>query len=536
MAEETIGNNLGSTVTDLEIDKCMIYSAAGALDFKNSVAEFNYYEDIFSNFASGTLLLNDSTGAQNKLSWSGDEYLELEVNKPKGKNNPKAKPLKGKFRIYTNTGRHLTKDDNENLLINFVSEEMFISEKMKLSVAYKDMTIGEMVRAIALDYLKIPKEDFPIENVEKTLGQFHIVIPKLKPMEAINWLATKAISEKYGKESGASYVFWRDRNGYHFKSLISIFADVSGGTGNEKLTNQYINPFSPGERSSGYWYGIKNADLSNVGGNNSPVDYDPYMQIISYEVMNTFDTMEAHQRGVFANRVLGINYLSRTHAIGDFDYPKYFQYLQSNEFPSPFYKKDPKLDENGNQVKQNGTPVYEKTGYYNSEPIMSNIYDRANKGHSDYKESTLKIYPSSTTNPSVEYIKENSPLEAKNRNYIEHTLPYRYAQLSLFNHNRLKMVIPGDPYISVGKVIYVRIPQTAKGKDNKKLADRFLTGFYIVSAVRHKLDQENNFETILEIIKDSYQGRDLNKDGIIGLSSFDNSSVDVRSLVTNNSF
>ena len=64
------------------------------------------------------------------------------------------------------------------------------------------------------------------------------------------------------------------------------------------------------------------------------------------------------------------------------------------------------------------------------------------------------------------------------------------------------------------------MPQTAKTPEGNKLYDRFLSGYYIVSALRHKFDQENNFETVLEVVKDSYTGRKEQYEGKAGLDSF----------------
>ena len=72
----------------------------------------------------------------------------------------------------------------------------------------------------------------------------------------------------------------------------------------------------------------------------------------------------------------------------------------------------------------------------------------------------------------------------------------------------------------------------------KKLYDRFLSGYYIISALRHKFDQENNFETVLEVIKDSYSGRKELYEGQAGLTGGDiNPDVGtVISNIKNNSF
>lgn len=481
--------------TDLEINKCTIVSAAGkSLDFKNAVVEFNYYEDIFSNSSSGVLVLSDSEGRQNQLSWTGDEYLILEFGKPEAK-DLEIPPFKGIFRIYTVKGRHLGNDTNENLTINFCSEELFLSERMKISKSYENKPISEIVKDIATNFLKIPESK--LLEVEATEGVQDMLVPKLKPLEAINWLSTLAISKELGLGGGATYLFYKDRDGYRFKPLLSIFKNI------ESDAIQYTNPIAKKSgitnKSSGYWYGMKNVEAPK--GDYKP---DPYEQIISYQIMNSFDSVETHQRGMFGNRMLSIDYITRTHEIADFNYDTYWEYLQKMKFYS-----DP---------------------YYNNQPIKSLSKDRFGKGHSDYTESTIKIYPSTTRMKDSNYIKEQYARINKQvpANYVENCIPYRFAQLSLLGFNRIKLIIPGDPYITVGKVIYVNFPQTAREASGKAKYDRFFTGYYLISAVRQKLDQENNFETVLELIKDSYTGKKSIVGEKVGLDPYTESDNEVR--------
>ena len=262
-------------------------------------------------------------------------------------------------------------------------------------------------------------------------------------------------------------MFWKNRDGYQFRSILSLYDDQAAI---ERF--QYTNPIARaqiGGASSGYWYGIKNADYRGE------VPWDPYEQIISHHPLDSFDPFELNQRGGFANRTLSLDYMKRTHENIDFDYKKYWGFLNSKIL---MYKDD----------------------YYNNKPIISDVTDRFGKNHNEYLESTIKIHPAKDDN-------------------LEKAVPYRYAQLALIGHNRLKMVIPGDPYIAVGRIIYIHMPQTAKDNNGNKVYDRFLSGYYIVTALRQKFDQENNYETILEVVKDSYTGRKEQYDGKAGLDS-----------------
>jgi hypothetical protein len=471
------------TVTGLEVNRCLITSATASIDFKNAVAEFAYFEDLFTNTVSGMLLISDSSAFPNILSWCGEERLELEINKP-GSNQP---PFSGTFRIYNISRRHITKDNNENYLINFCSEELVISEKTRISKTYKNTKISDIVKDIAFNYLKIKPTDFPDTNIEETFGNATITIPNMKPLEAINWLCTMAIvgDTKFGNHSGpdggASYLFWRNKDGYHFRSLLSIFNTVNPHS--SPSTSSYRHPLSDPKYQYGYWYGLKNTDVP------SDFPYDPYSQIISYEILNTYDALESQQRGMFSNRTISLDFITRKYTVSDFDYNTYF-----NDF-----------------LKQK-VDLY-KT--FNTLPVVSNAVDRLGKTANQYPTGNIRIYPSTTLQAENEFVKQNSPNVYPN--YVENTVPYRLAQLSLIGINRIKLAIPGDPYITVGKLVDVFLPQTTiDPKTGNKLKDRFLSGTYLVTCVRHALDQENEFKTVIEVVKDAYS----EVESVNGLASF----------------
>lgn len=469
-------SSVNNTVLGLEIKQCKILSSKGEeMDFKNAVTEYNYYEDLFSNFVYGTLMISDSNAFQNKHHWTGEEKLILEIDKPQ--NNGKALPLKGEYKIFQMETRKLGNDTNENLTINFCSPQLSLSNQIKISKSYKGKKISDIVKDICKTFLGLRVEDEKDENgkvikpsqllVEPTLGTRDVVIPKLSPFEAINWLATQAISEEIGLEGGANYHFWQNRDGFFFQSMLHRLNRV----GDYQYTPPLSKEGQSGGKGSGYWYGTKNIEYQQPR-------WDPYEQIISFEVLDTYDTVKSAKKGMFANRLLSIDYLRRTHENADFDFNKYWNFINKN---IQMYK-----DEYFNNVRT--------FGKYSPAPDIDNS-----------KESTIKVYPSTTNQKKNPYIKGRQPNISSN--YVEQFVPYRYGQTGLSGHNRIKILVPGDPYISVGKIVYVHFPKTSKGMTNatqEDVEDKFLAGFYMISAVRHMLNQENEFNTALELIKDSY--------------------------------
>ena len=85
---------------------------------------------------------------------------------------------------------------------------------------------------------------------------------------------------------------------------------------------------------------------------------------------------------------------------------------------------------------------------------------------------------------------------------IENYIPLRTAQLGLANYTVVKITIPGDPGITAGKTIDFNL-LTLKPSTNTKQLDRYYSGTYLVSAVRHIITSGGAYQTVLEICKDS---------------------------------
>ena len=79
-------------------------------------------------------------------------------------------------------------------------------------------------------------------------------------------------------------------------------------------------------------------------------------------------------------------------------------------------------------------------------------------------------------------------------------VPKRSAQLSLIQHTVGKIVIPGDTGITAGRCIQFNLPS----KTDASVLDTNYSGKYLVTAVRHIVQSQGVFQTVLEISKESF--------------------------------
>ena len=272
-------------------------------------------------------------------------------------------------------------------------------------------------------------------NVQPTYGMYDLIIPNLKPFQAINWLATYAI-DNGNKELGSPYIFFENKSGFQFVSILRLFKQ-----------NLYET----------YTYQPINTD---------PFDFDKNLKtIINYEQISKFDTIKNIKQGKFINKLYTVDTVTRSYKETIFNYGEYF----------------PKSEDlNGN-------------------PIITNATNRFNDSYLDTNEASIKFSFTNSGLNNNKYVKDKNIKLTDNN--VETRLPYRSAQLSLFNSNKYKLTITGDPDIEVGVKIEFIVPNLSF-EEGKKSSDSFHSGEYIVSALRHMIIQ-NTYYTILEISSDT---------------------------------
>lgn len=426
-------------VQDFVLESCKIVTGqANPFDFRYMVVEINYFEDIYNACITGNMVINDTNNFLNGLGFNGTEYLLLTFSKP-------GMPTKVEktFRIFKVSNRTLVKDQNENYVLHFCSEELMLSEQYRVSKSYRGSKISDMVKDVVLNQLKTSPTKFLDANIEETQGIKDLIIPNLKPFEALSWLSTYAISNS-SQTAGSPYLFYENLNGYNFRSLQSLFTNKVYNTYNVEVKNLRM-PDDPRVQDM-------SADMTNV---------------LHYDVLNNFDSIELINSGAYANRLIAIDPIRQTYSVTNFDYNKYFDTAQ-------------KLNKNG---------------------IISNAQNRKGDTVNTTYDAVLKVMTTNTGQSTKNrYIKSHQG-NIKDLN-VEMTVPYRTAQIAQINAIKYRVLLPGDPLLTVGSVITFNLPDIRPTDQGREL-DKYYSGNYLVTAVRHKIDQENKFLSLVELSKES---------------------------------
>jgi hypothetical protein len=259
-------------------------------ELKKVMVEMSYFEDIYNFVVSGYITIIDAQGFIELLKITGNEFIEVNFGKVRGFANNTDQL----FRVYKSSARKPSGNQNsEAYTLYFCSEELLLSEQIKVSKAFTGYRISNIINDVLLNTLKVKSGN--IYKIEPTSGVYDFVIPNMKPLESISWLSTYARPEKLDKYPGADMLFFETKDGFQFRSLQSMFSEPVYAT---------------------YKYEAKNID------DKRQTFQEKSIGVLNYEITKPFDTLNEISSGTLANKLISIDPLTRTVKTTTFDYEK----------------------------------------------------------------------------------------------------------------------------------------------------------------------------------------------------------------------
>jgi hypothetical protein len=323
--------------------------------------------------------------------------------------------------------------------IDFVSEEFIFAEQYRISKAFRNTKISDIIENILTNYIKVGKKDTKPLSIENTYGVYDFVLPNKKLFETINWLATYARPEK---NPGADMLFFENSEGYYFNSLQTLYQQPI-------YQRYYLNPKN-----------ISN-DLNQQ-----------FTNVIEFRILNFFDALDAVTNGTFANKVITFDVLTRKVHSNFFSYGDYFQ-------------------------KSKSLNDYGITNNYENRRKES-MYKTLDG--SDLEMGTLRLASSNAYQKLNRFVQSSTggANNVANDIFIETYLKHRVAQIGLFKNTRIEIAVPGDPSLVIGKTVeFIHF-----GVGENRIADPYLSGKYLITALRHSI-KTDTYITLLELSKDS---------------------------------
>lgn len=263
---------------DFKIEVLELISSSGqSVDLRAAFEELQIYQDLYSSVISGEILVNDKSDVFCNFALCGNEYLRVSIDKPS-----LGLPFERIFRIYKTTERRPINNSDQAYILHFCSEEMVLSNSMRVSRSYKGLPVVDIIYDVLFDILKVDKSR--VDKFEETSGPFDFVVPYYRPFEVIQWATARA----YKTDPKFCYFFYESSSGFNFQSLQSLFKQT---------------PYKKMK------YDIKKID-SEVATNKDSID--------KFSILNDFDIITSVSNGSMASRLLAVDIFSQSYKTYDY--------------------------------------------------------------------------------------------------------------------------------------------------------------------------------------------------------------------------
>lgn len=420
------------------------------MDLRDFVVEINLFEDMFSNFLHGNLVISDSRNLIEKLNLHGEEVLITKIRTP---SLDKIHTISKTFRTYKISDRKIVRDNNtQTFVIHFASTELYLDILLPVFISFEGK-ISDVVEKVFTNYISTFR-DYDIEEsgtsvttsaqqspfiiLNNPSNKVKFVSPGWSPFKIINWLASKSIPED-GKAS--NFLFFESNKAFYFGSVEYI------------LKNAVENNSSLGT------YFISASNMSEL---NSTKDLNREMFIArDVEMVNTVDQIKNFTNGYLASRLIYLDVYNKEYQAIDYDhveeYKNYFHTSgQGDKAVPPFFE---------NSLRNFTTNI----SFYPKNPKLYNNFE-------------------DNVNEKMDIIYGN-----------------RKSSLLDLNNIRMNITVPGRTDIEVGRMLNFIFPSldTKSEEDStSSKSDKLYSGNYLVTAIRHKFNKNEHVMT-MEIVKDS---------------------------------
>lgn len=289
---------------DVNIEECTIYSSRGVFqNVRQQVMTLIIYEDIFSPFITGSIVLRDSLDLHNVFPLIGEEVLKLKVSTP----SITGAVIDEEFQIYKMSDKMDTSDRTVMYELNFISREAIIDQNKKISKVYAGK-ISDIVPKFLFDQTDglETKKKMLIENTRNTIKY---VSPYWGPIKNLTFLSENAISET----QSPSFLFFENRDGFNFRSIENLY---KGKPVQEFIHDNYTRDSFPG------------------GGNVLNIDAD-YKRIATVVYADSFNYIDRLRGGMYSSKLISYDSTKKTYTVKNYDIKSRYGYqTHLNEYPS----------------------------------------------------------------------------------------------------------------------------------------------------------------------------------------------------------
>lgn len=442
MAEESIQKAGSVKITELKV----ITSNNVVIDLNEFLVELNVYEDMFSNYLYGNMVLSDSRNLIAKGPLIGEELVVVKVQTP---TFPVA--ITKTFRIYKISNRNVVRDNNTQVFtIHFASIELFYDILLPLFIPFEGKIVDVVAEIFsnyiatnrnyqiseASDQVKAIETITPLVVLNEVENQVKFVAPGWSPFRCINWLASKSVPKD---GIAKNFLFFESSKAFYFGSVEHIFKDAV-------QNDSYIGRYS--------------ISASNIrDGANVPDINREYFIAKDVEMVDTTDHIKNYTNGYLANRLITLDIYNKEYKVTDYDYVTEYkkQYHSSGAGPSslPVFTSD--------SLRNFATNI----SFYPVNPKLFNDFEK------NVSEKMADVYGN------------------------------RKSSLLDLTNTKMHITVPGRTDVEVGRLLYFSYPALGAHTDSQSnKEDSQYSGYYLITAIHHKINKIDH-SMRMEIVKDS---------------------------------
>ena len=441
---------------DYKLDRVFLHNHLGEItDIKNVMIELNIFESIYSNALTGSIVIADAQNLIGKLQINGTERISFKLSTPGSideRSIVDASVETGHpFHIYKITDKRQLNSNTMIYTLHFASREFMRNLRTKVSQAFDGRFDMSALKILTDEDLLDSKKQISFEpcgNSDK------IVIPNLRPFDAINMMANRALPQM---SNGVGYYFYETTKGIYFRSWDNMVS----------VRGSYDRPIA---QEFNYMPQNISAD---------PQDYDDkinhdYKSVESYRFVNNFHDVAANTAlGTYAHNVITYNIFDKS--VNKIDYNYEYEFAQT------------KHTEVAN----------EKSNRERYAIAASSYVDEDDKKISDYKESRVSLQPTT----QFLHNEEKGAGYGIDVSQDGRKLAERESQLNqVTNGTVLTMVVKGQSYLEAGDLI--KFNMLTVDEKNPTMYDPQYSGKYVITKIRHQVTSKQ-YKMALECAKDS---------------------------------
>ena len=433
------------------------FNGTDKMSIMPQVAEFTLHQSIFSPILKADMAIIDGIGLMDNYPWSGEEKVEVELLQDGEETTGTGQKQFNRILTFIISSIREISIDKDGRTMSYIVElasyDAFINAKTRVSPAYNE-DIETMIDKVYKDYIiknrtnPKPKQLKIFKDTEKVRK---LVVPNIKPFDAIAWFCKYAISSN--PEKYYTHMFYETIDNYTFKALQKItFRDLEDTTAllaSAKEKYIYVGDVSL----------IKNnpkalAQLEARGFSDSRIVND-------MKINKRYSALEKIVGGYFENELVEINMLKNDYKITRKEL-KYKDYEFNTINPGKGYNT------------------------------------------SEYIENVKNEYEKPETSARIRYIINN--YDDENQPSFRDKFGRSAMSFTAFQQVDISIAINTNLLMRVGDIIFVEFPEFHGFNLND--ADKYLSGFYIASEIKTIMKQGGFSASYVRINRDSFT-RDL---------------------------